>query len=304
MKKTILLGLTAILFNAFAWAQTATVAVPLEKSLLWEISGNGLKKPSYLYGTIHMIGKEDFFLTDETKAAFDKAEQVVFEIDMEEMNNMFVQFSLMMALFMEDGKTLKDLLEKEDYDLVKDHFEEIGLPMMLLERIKPLFLSVFASEDISQDGFSSGDVVSYEMEFMDMAQEKDKKIDGLETIEFQMSVFDSIPYDVQADMLVESIKSEGDPDSGASFSSMVETYKNQDLEAMAQSIETSDAMTAKYEEMLLANRNSNWIPVMEKMMDKKPCFFAVGAAHLGGEEGVIALLRKEGYILKPLHTQP
>lgn len=301
MKKTVILGLLAILFIPLAWSQDTA---PLAKSLLWEISGNDLEETSYLYGTIHMIGKDDFFLTDETIASFGNASQVVFEIDMEEMSNIMVQFSLLMDLFMEDGQTLKGLLTEEDYQLVKVHFDEMGLPLMLLERIKPLFLSVFASGDIDQEGFSSGEVVSYEMEFMEMAQEQDKKIEGLETIEFQMSLFDSIPYKVQAEMLVEGIKAEADQDSETDFESLVEVYKNQDLEAMQESVDDSDAMTSKYEQLLLSNRNSNWIPVMTKMMRKKSCFFAVGAAHLGGTEGVISLLQKEGYILRPLHTQP
>ena len=301
MKKTVLLGFLAILFTPLAWSQQTA---PLEKSLLWEISGNGLKEPSYLYGTIHMIGKEDFFLTDETIASFDKAEQVVFEIDMEDMSNVMVQFSLLMDLFMEDGQTLKDLVSDEDYKLVKVHFDEMGLPLMLLERIKPLFLSVFASGDIDQEGFSSGEVVSYEMEFMEMAQKQEKPIEGLETIKFQMSLFDSIPYRAQAEMLMESIRAEADPDGEKGFQSLVEVYKSQDLEAMQESVDASDAMTTNYENMLLSNRNSNWVPVMAKMMPKKSCFFAVGAAHLGGEKGVITLLRKEGYTLRPLHTQP
>lgn len=304
MIKHVLFGLVAILFNSLAWGQSFTVSAPLEKSLLWEISGNGLKEPSYLYGTIHMIGKEDFFLTEETKTAFANAEQVVFEVDMEKMSNLFVQFSLLMDLFMEDGQTLKNLVSKEDYDLIKAHFDEIGLPLMLLERIKPLFLSAFASEDITQEGYKSGDVVSYEMEFMDMAKEQKKEIEGLETIEFQMSVFDSIPYKVQAEMLVESIRAESDSTSEASFGALVEVYKSQDIEAMQQSTGESDAMTAKYENLLLSNRNSKWIPVMANLMQKKSSFFAVGAAHLGGPEGVITLLRQAGYTVRPLHIQP
>lgn len=301
MKKIIFSGLLAILFAPLAWSQQPA---PLEKSLLWEINGKELKKPSYLYGTIHMIGKEDFFLTDETLASFDQAEQVVFEIDMEEMSNIFAQFSLLMDLFMDGGQTLRDLVSEEDYKLVQAHFDEMGLPLMLLERIKPLFLSVFASGDIDQEGFASGEVVSYEMEFMEMAREKKKNTGGLETIEFQMSLFDSIPYKAQAEMLVESIKAEEGEGSGMDFKSLVEIYKSQDLEAMQTSVDDTEGMTSQFETMLLSNRNENWIPIMAKMMQKKSCFFAVGAAHLGGDNGVIQLLRKEGYTLRPLHTQP
>jgi uncharacterized protein len=296
MKRFALLALlAAIAFIPSSRAQ--------DKSLLWEISGPELKNPSFLYGTIHMIGKEDFFLTEETTAAFNRSEKVVFEIDIQEMSNIFTQFSLLMDLFMEGGQTLRKLLDDEDYATVKAHFDDMGLPLMLLERIKPLFLSAFASGDVGQMGMASGDVVSYEMEFMEMAQQQNKKIEGLETIKFQMSLFDSIPYKAQAEMLVESIKAE-QGEGGADFQSLVEMYKSQDIEAMARSLDESGASASPFEEMLLTNRNQNWIPIMSDMMKQKSCFFAVGAAHLGGPQGVVELLRKQGYTLRPLHVQP
>jgi uncharacterized protein len=296
MKRFALLALlAAIAFIPSSRAQ--------DKSLLWEINGPELKNPSFLYGTIHMIGKEDFFLTEETTAAFNRSEKVVFEIDIQEMSNIFTQFSLLMDLFMEGGQTLRKLLADEDYAMVKAHFDDLGLPLMLLERIKPLFLSAFASGDVSQMGMASGDVVSYEMEFMEMAKQQNKKIEGLETIKFQMSLFDSIPYKAQAEMLVESIKAEKG-EGGADFQSLVEMYKSQDIEAMARSLDESGVSASPFEEMLLTNRNQNWIPIMSDMIKKKSCFFAVGAAHLGGPHGVVELLRKQGYTLRPLHVQP
>ena len=296
MKRFALLALLAATsFITSSWAQ--------EKSLLWEINGPELKSPSFLYGTIHMIGKEDFFLTEETTAAFNRSEKVAFEIDLQEMSNVFTQFSLLMDLFMESGQTLRKLLNDEDYAMVKAHFDDLGLPLMLLERIKPLFLSAFASGDVGQMGMASGDVVSYEMEFMEMARQQNKKIEGLETIKFQMSLFDSIPYKAQAEMLVESIKAEKG-EGGADFQSLVEMYKSQDIEAMARSLDESGVSASPFEEMLLTNRNQNWIPIMSDMMKQKSCFFAVGAAHLGGPQGVVELLRKQGYTLRPLHVQP
>jgi len=271
-----------------------------ENSLLWEISGKDLETPSYLYGTIHMIGKEDFFLTDMTKETFGKTEQVAFEIDMNKMNDMSVMFSLIGQVMMKDGIGLKDLLNEEDYNLVNEHFTEMGLPMFLFEKVKPMFLASMASGDMSAGGdMTSGDIVSYEMEFMEMAKEQEKEVDGLETIEYQMSVFDSIPYEDQAKMLVESIGSELIGDS--QFDEMVEMYKKQDLSGMQDMFAADEEGIGKYEDIFLKNRNENWIPVMEKMMASKPTFFAVGAGHLGGSVGVIALLRKTGYTVKPLY---
>ena len=223
-----------------------TTTAEKENSLLWEISGNDLTTPSWLYGTIHLIGKDDFFLSDSTKSFIEQAEKVTFEINMEEMNDMSAQFGMLMKAFMEDGKTLKSLLSKEDYTLVQSHFEKIGLPLFMFERIKPMFLTVMASGDMSPDAMSSGEMLSYEMEIMELSN--GKEIGGLESMEFQMSVFDSIPYDAQAQMLVESIKSAGAGDED--FAQMVEMYKNQDIQGMVDMMGEDEGI-AEYEDILL-----------------------------------------------------
>ena len=144
----------------------------------------------------------------------------------------------------------------------------------------------------------SGAVVSYEMEFMEMAKPKKKEMAGLETIEYQMSIFDSIPYKAQAQMLVESIQA-GDAGSDE-LDEMVKLYKDQDLAGMQKMFKSEEGGIGEYEDVMLTNRNRNWIPIMGKMMTEKITFFAVGAGHLGGETGVINLLRKEGYSVRPL----
>ncbi|MDX1943197.1 MAG: TraB/GumN family protein [Saprospiraceae bacterium] len=272
------------------FAQPAAIE---ENSLLWEISGKDLKQPSYLFGTIHMINKKDFILTDATKTSLNKAQQVAFEINMEEMSDFSVLMPLMMKAFMADGKTLRDLVSEEDYKLVKAHFDEMGMPLMMLERIKPMFLSAMGAGDMQ----ANGEMVSYEIELMKLAKNQDKPIAGLETAEFQMSMFDSIPYEAQAQMLVESIKSSKGGDD--QFDQLVELYKKQDLVGLQKMLE-GDGNIEQYEDLLLVKRNKNWIPVMAKMMVSNPTFFAVGAGHLGGEQGVISLLRKDGYAVRPL----
>jgi uncharacterized protein YbaP (TraB family) len=133
---------------------------------------------------------------------------------------------------------------------------------------------------------------------MKNAKKQKKPIAGLETMEFQMGLFDSIPYDVQAQMLVESIKV-GVAESN-DLDELTKIYKAQDLEAM-QVIMSSDAEgIGQYEELLLTRRNENWIPKMKGQMKEKSVFFAVGAGHLGGKKGVIHLLEQEGYTLTPI----
>ena len=271
---------------------------PLTDALLWKIDGNGLTQPSYLYGTIHLIDAEDYFLPTGTLAAIDNSEKMVFEIDMNEMSDMGAMMGLLSKAFMSDNKTLKDLISEEDYKLVNDHFQKMGLPLMMLERIKPMFLTVFVSGDMDPAGLQTGSMKSYEMEFLEIAKSSDKPIAGLETIEFQMSVFDSIPYQAQAEMLVETIK-EGDGDS-SEFDQMVQMYKDQQINAMVSMISDEDEQLSDYEDILLNKRNEAWISGMKQMMSENPTFFAVGAGHLAGIKGVIYLLKKEGYTLTPL----
>lgn len=301
-------SLLFVLFVAFgqllaqpATSQATSTTAPTkdENALLWRISGKGLATASYLYGTIHMIGKEDFFLTDSTRSAIDRAKLVTFEINMEDMMDLSSQLGLMMKSFMNDGKSLKDLLSKEDYDLVKAHFDKQGLPIFLFERMKPMFLTVMADMDMSDLGGGlggDGDMVSYEMKIMDIAQQNKAKIGGLETAEYQMSMFDSIPYQDQAKMLVETIKASGGGGEGdEQFAEMVKLYKSQDIVGMVSMMGEEDSGIGGYEDLLLNQRNRNWIPIMGEMMGKQPTFFAVGAGHLAGDQGVISLLRKDGY---------
>ena len=291
-------------FNAKSQTEIAATQIDekatdkLENSLLWKITGNDLEKTSYLYGTIHMIAKDDFFVTENTEKAIAETERMTFEINMEDANSMSMMMSMMTNAFMKDGGSLKKLLTEEEYSLVKTKFDEIGLPIALFDKVKPMFTSMMSSMDMSGGNpmEGSGDVVSYEMEFMEKAKAQKMEMQGLETVAYQMSMFDSIPYEVQAQMLVESVQvgeiPEGETDQMAE---MVALYKSQNLNGLSELISAEEGGMGDYEDILLVNRNKNWIPVMGEQMKTKPTFFAVGAGHLGGEEGVIRLLRNAGY---------
>lgn len=268
----------------------------LESSLLWKISGNGLSSASYLYGTIHIIPKDDYFLPKGTLEAVGNSKTMVFEIDMKEMNNLAKQMGLLTKAFMKDGITLKDLYTDEEYAIVKDHFDKMGIPLFFMERMKPMLLTIFASGDIDPNSLKSGEIKSYEMELFDLSESSNMTTGGLETMEYQMSIFDSIPYDEQADMLLETI--EMGEEAEGSLDQMVEIYKAQDIEAMQTMFEEEEGGIDGHEDLLLINRNKNWIPIMGEYMKEGITFFAVGAGHLGGPQGVIHLLKEEGYTLE------
>jgi uncharacterized protein YbaP (TraB family) len=299
MKHLVGLILLALIFGCkpakqAAVSYTPEQLIPKEKSVFWKISGNGLKKPSYLYGTIHLIPKSDYEMPDAVREALDNSKRVAFEIDMKEMTNLRTQFGMMTKAFMPGNKTLKDLLSAEDYGFVKTKMNEKGFPGGMLERMKPMFLSTILTGD--EEGASemgSGAVTSVEMEMYKSAKRRKLETAGLETTSYQLSIFDSIPYEAQAKMLVEGLRSTSGE--GNELENLVKMYKEQDISAMQTMISSEEGGMAAYEEILLKKRNRNWIDPMGRMMREKPTIFAVGAGHLGGESGVIALLRKAGY---------
>jgi len=132
---------------------------------------------------------------------------------------------------------------------------------------------------------------------MKMAKDKNMETKGLEKTKDQMDIFDSIPYKTQAESFVKSLKN---IDSlKISFKQMLDVYKKKDLDSLNILI-NEDADMAGYQDIMLDRRNARWIPEIIEQAKKTPTFFAVGAGHLGGQKGVIAMLRKQGYTVTPV----
>lgn len=275
----------------------------LDSTLLWELRGKGIRKPSYIFGTIHMISEKDFLMTETTTASLKKTKKLVMEIDLSQM--MATSMKMLSMAPMQDNKKLKDLLSEEDYNIVKTFFTEEAenpelkmMPFEMIENWKPMLLQSFLYKDMIE-----GPVKAYEMEFLTLGQSNDMEFGGLETIEDQIGVFEKIPYTEQAEALVEMIKDmkAGKNTGQNEFEKLVKVYKLQDIDGMVEmSGEQMEEMGEEAADALLNNRNENWIPLILDMAKEGPTFFAVGAAHLGGESGVIRLLMKEGYTLIPV----
>jgi uncharacterized protein len=267
-----------------------------QNALLWKIEGNGIKNSSYLFGTIHLIRSADFFLPEGFDQAFNQSQNIVFEIDMSKLDDMAEIMSLLPKVIMKDELSLRDLITDEEYEKVNDYFNNAGIPLFFLEKVKPMFLTIFADPEMKPGMVETGEYKSYEMEFHSLAEEKGKRVLGLESIDYQIGVLDSIPYSEQAQMLIKSIEN---PESqGSTMDSLIMMYRNQDIEGLHRSIKSDDI--SKYENILLNDRNENWIPVMSQIMKESPSFFAVGAGHLGGSHGVVSLLRKAGFKVTPV----
>jgi uncharacterized protein YbaP (TraB family) len=274
------------LFAAFL----SIAQAPKEKSLLWKIEGKGLEAPSYLYGTIHVMCPDDISVSPKLKSAFESTGQLYLELD---MDNPATMLKMAMGMMMRDGSSLKTLLSEEDYDSVATIFQtKTGMPLSMMNRAKPILLMGMIYPSIlgcQPEG--------WEQVLMKMAKEKTMSVLGLEKVEDQLGVLDSIPYKVQAEMFMKTMYNMDSARLG--FEKLVDVYKRQDIQQMIQ-MNTEDEDFGEYEGVMLKKRNENWIPVIAEAMKSKPSFFAVGAGHLAGEYGVISLLRKQGYKVKPV----
>ena len=261
-----------------------------ERSLLYKISGNGLSQPSYLYGTIHIICKGDFVMTEATKQKFLEVQQVYLELDMDDPKMMP---EMMKSMYMTDGSTLKILMSEADYQKVSQFFKDsLKTDIGMMDKMKPFVLSSMTIPKLIDCPSQS-----YEETFVKMAKKENKEILGLETVQEQFGALDKMGMKKQADlMLVKMIQSwnEGKQE----LKQLIKDYKNQDVEAMYEDMAKSKTMDTQFEEDLLVTRNINWISKIQKITKEKSTFFALGAGHLGGKKGVIALLRNAGFTVR------
>ena len=269
---------------------TAIAQAPKEKALLWKISGNGISQPSYLYGTIHLMCPDQIKIDTVLRRCFSSCKQLFLEINTSDPEMMS---KTMKGMMMDSGQSLENLVNKGDYDSMSHIFmEKASIPMMLMAKSKPMLLmsAVFPSLlGCAPEG--------WETRFEEMAKNNKMPINGLETIEYQLSVFDTIPYKAQASMLKDFLYNLDS--TKKSFEEMLDIYLKKDINALYE-VTVKDPDFGNYEALMLNNRNNNWIPVIATTAKAKPTFFAVGAAHLGGEKGVISLLLKKGFKVTPV----
>jgi uncharacterized protein YbaP (TraB family) len=297
MKRMMWLTSVLLLSGLVACGQKTKLpaTTPANNTLLWRITGNGLQKPSYLFGTMHMLCADDIELSDSLRTAIGRADQVYLELD---MDNMFEMLGAMQNMKMRGDTTLSDLLTKEEYKKVKEHFDAKGglMPFAMLENFKPLMTAAMLSE---QQFATCDHMISMEQLIMKEAKNADVPLKGLETMNYQLSIFDKIPYKLQAKQLYQMI-TRTDKHEKDELTILTDAYRKQQLEKLEELTTKDDMGIQNFTDVLLYDRNKNWTEKMQSMMVKSSVVVAVGAGHLPGQKGVISLLRKAGYKVDPV----
>ncbi len=267
----------------------------LGAQLLYEVSGNGLIKPSYLFGTHHAVAVSKIVEMPGVFRSFNDCDAVIGEFIDENPEEM--QHQVLMASRME--QSIFDLLDKSDVALVDSALiAELGLSLSVMEHMRPNVIAMIYELTMRERLVGQkADDMSVDTYFQVVAAELGKRVYGLETLEQQLDMLlRSISLERQAKILVETIRL---ADKTKEITLEIENaYANGDIDALYDILLKDEGMTEAEKFLFVDERNQEWMPIIEKYMKYESCFIAVGALHLPGKEGLINLLRKAGYKVK------
>jgi len=262
-------------------------------SLLYKVTGKDLTKPSYIFGTFHAICQTEMVPFANLDPYLAETDQLMMEIDMDDAAEMR---SMMKAVIIPDGKTLKDFLTAEQFAKVDEMIKNyLGYSAERVKMVKPSMLTVMALTSPKAIGCTP---TVYDLSLMQNAVGKKKPVVGLETVASQIAVIDSKPILKQAEELYKTAQ---DPQKSIEeLKKLMAAYQARDPEKLYKMTNSNMTEDKKFQVRLLDDRNRAWISKLETAFKEKPTFVAVGAGHLGGKTGVIKLLRKRGYKVEPV----
>ncbi|MGV3509933.1 MAG: TraB/GumN family protein [Sphingobacteriaceae bacterium] len=291
--KCISLCLIIVFIGLNTSAQTS-----VKPGLLWEVSGKGLKAPSYLFGTYHLIGKNFLDTLPEVVKQLAKAETVVGEVIIEDEAAMAQKLMPMMML---QGNSLDKILTTKEYAETDSFVKaKTGMTLTMLNGLKPSAVQIMLIAYIAPKNVTPQNP-PIDKYFQTEAIKANKQVIGLETLAEQGTILFDSPLERQKALLLKTVR-ESDRMIEES-NELFEQYKRQDLEAIEKAFFQNEDYTPEEMNTLLAKRNKTWMTKIPALMSDGPVFFAIGAGHLVGDEGLIALLKEEGYTLRALQLK-
>jgi uncharacterized protein YbaP (TraB family) len=265
-----------------------------QQSLIWEISGNGLTKKSYLMGTLKFIGEKEFFMPKKASELIKQCE--IFTIEDEVDHH--AQHELNTALHFPKGQSLSNAMSAEDYKKVKDTFQkEFGIDGAEFDKkyahIKPLPLSIIMTR------LSLGEKVRfYDIELLLIAKKHDVTAYSLEPIEREAEALNSFSLEEQVKALLHSVNNFAAQKE--EFRKLMADYRTGNADEIFDYTLHPLENNPRFIEEFYFKRNQEWLPKIEKMMNEDASFIALGVSHLEGERGILKLLEGKGYTLTPV----
>lgn len=289
--------ITAIASLALLFCVSATAQI------FYKVEGNGLKTPSYIFGTHHLAPLSVIDEVPGCRDAFKSAEQVVGEIDMT-VDQMELAMKMQPYMLAPSDSTLSKVISEEDFKRINEEFKKWapmpGMELQMLDMMKPMVVTAMVSVEMVKKelpGFNPTEQL--DTYFQGQGKATGKSVKGLETPEFQAGVlYGTEPISNQAKALIELL--DKPEENIAKSKELNEAYLAQDIDALYALSKEENGESSEFMELLINKRNADWINKLPAIMQEAPAFVAVGALHLPGENGVIEGLRKAGYKVTPI----
>lgn len=282
-----------------------SITLGIQAQLLWKVSGNGLAQPSYIMGTHHLSPLSIKDSIAGMKQALADTKQVYGELVMSEAQTPAIMQKMQKYMMTESDTTFKSLFSPEEYEMINKYSKEnLMFDVAMMPKLKPAFLSnnlivILYMKHVG--GFNPQEQL--DSFFQAQATASGKKVGGLETPEFQFNMlFNGASLKRQAEQLLCMLN---DVDKNIDqLKKMTAYYNAQNLDALLELTkerqgDKCDPLPGELEAML-DNRNIDWSKKLPAIMKEAPTFVAVGAGHLPGEQGLLNLLKKQGYTVEPV----
>ena len=281
-----------------------TVSFPLHAQLLWKIEGKGLSKPSYLFGTHHLIPVSFLDKVPNVFQAFNESETVIGEVV---MYNIEASEKIMQAAMLPQGITMENLLTADDWAFVDMELKTtMKMGLRELGLMHPTMINVLYMKELYKKTAEFTENVSIDSYFQTLAMRKDKKVVGLETIDQQIeALFGSNNLQHEADLLVKIIRRRDE--AITNIKEVDRLYKAGKIEKLVEMAKNQNSPVGMSDEEYMRitdNRNRAWAKILPDLIHASPSFIAVGALHLGGENGLINLLRQQGFKVTAVKRRP
>ena len=279
----------------------ALLAVSLEaapaRNFLWKATSKS-GGTMYLVGSVHLLAKDSYPLNPALETAFKESDLLVEEADLGELGGVGAQMAFLSRGMLPSSTPLDKVLSPATYALLTKRAAEIGVPVEPLKLLKPWMVAQMLEVMQWQKAGYDPDL-GLDKHFYDLAQGTGKSVQGLETLDFQMSLFDGMTLAEQDHLLAETLK-EIDTEQ-ANMAKLMDAWKAGDAPTVERIVLSALRQEPQLYQRLLVDRNKAWIPKLEALFARKGrTFVVVGAAHLVGPDGLISLLRAKGYSVEQM----
>ena len=281
------------------------VATAVHAQLLWKVTGNGLGRPSYILGTHHMAPSTMIDQIKGMNEAIAGCDIVVGEVEKDSLMSPEVQARMAQAMVAPLDSTLDKVLTPADYGIVEKvfnkYFGTLGMKLKQVNNLKPSAISTQMQAMQAIKYFPNFDANSLiDVMVQTRANEAGRPSVGLESVDEQINLLFNGSIANQAKGLVEACKQ--DEFFQVQSAALADAYLHQDLDKLF-SVMTDATMGGDSEEAmeaLIYSRNRSWASKLKEIMPERACLVCVGAGHLPGDQGLLQLLRNEGYTVEPI----